>query len=757
MAFKFVITLLISLSLYIGSANAALSVRWTDKDDANAEFDHVVQVLNAKTGAGYTAADFKLWEASRLSTSLFETYVQMAGGLPLKNRNLRIWKNPETGRTLQVEALLEDKTVATLWVASRQKAGMGPTQLTSRLSSRQTMDLIRARVKAHPDDRLMQKVEWKDYWSDGNILRFVTVKSKHGTHKIQIDVESRKITGATYEEFPQADIPVKVYPIYEQADNSENIQSRVSSVLKNLSDTIVKTDSDPFAVLRTKRYPEGMYDPILGLIPAFQEQGYWSPVDLKNKAAAIISTLPRVPNDFEHGLYLAGKFVTVNIHPDAKIKFTGINFDMKPSAQYKPLWLETATGFEYVPGASVLGRPALSAEELYNRVPQRLANHDPATYINDGYDEVQVYWAVDTLMTSLHEMGFADPGLSTRPFNAFLYDPDIAYRDNAYYTDDTINFTTYSPAAQNFARDNSTIWHELGHGVMDRLMGDYITLADTGGLSEGMADFVAQLVVQKVSGGVAFEGSDAFRIMNQTGFNLTNEVHDDGEAYGGAMNDLLVKAIAKYGREGLVKVSDLTMEAMRLTRNHPQLTAQEWFNHMMYADENDSQYRKAGELRDILVSGLEGRNYRFDEKSPASLTLLNNGSEVTDRTPGSRGAPILYTTTADSLITHHMTVKLQSTDTYKFVYPVKVRVQFEGGPLQGAINWVGQESKYVDYVLNSESEAKEFDLVAKGNCESINREDGSCVDFAYVQIWNAGETKKPVAKKRFYLRIKTQP
>lgn len=172
-------------------------------------------------------------------------------------------------------------------------------------------------------------------------------------------------------------------------------------------------------------------------------------------------------------------------------------------------------------------------------------------------------------MESLHAVGFLDPELSTRPFNAFLYDPDIGSRDNAYYTDDTINFTTYSPSAQNYARDNSTIWHELGHGIMDRLMGDSIHLADTGGLSEGMADFVAELAIQTVTKGQPFEGSENFRIVNTTGFSFTNEVHDDGEAYGGSMRDLLMASRAQHGLEGFQKVGDLTMETMRLCRNNP--------------------------------------------------------------------------------------------------------------------------------------------------------------------------------------------
>src|SRR5205807_5683259 len=143
------------------------------------------------------------------------------------------------------------------------------------------------------------------------------------------------------------------------------------------------------------------------------------------------------------------------------------------------------------------------------------------------------------LFASLQPRGFKDPELSTRPFHAYLYDPDVAMRDNAYYTADTINFTTYSPKELNYARDNTTIWHELGHGIMDRLMGDFIQLADTGGLSEGMADFVAAMVISDVTDNVPFPGYRDFRIVNKTAFFVANEVHDDGEAYGGAMKDFL--------------------------------------------------------------------------------------------------------------------------------------------------------------------------------------------------------------------------
>src|SRR5690606_38172490 len=138
--------------------------------------------------------------------------------------------------------------------------------------------------------------------------------------------------------------------------------------------------------------------------------------------------------------------------------------------------------------------------------------------------------------------------------------------------------------------------------VMDRMMGDHLDLADTGGLSEGMADFIAALVTEAVTGGKDFPGYSDFRSGNRTGCFLTNEVHDDGKAYGGAMDDLMMLAISRYGHaRGLHAVTDLTLEAMRLSRNHPELTAQEWFGRMLFADELGREgVREPGALGDLI-------------------------------------------------------------------------------------------------------------------------------------------------------------
>ncbi len=757
---KIILISVVLISVFAFAEVKPHQVRLTKQQQTESRFSEILKKINEVTKSKYSESDFKLFEKRDLATSHYQFYVQVLKDTPLRRRSVRIWSDLKSGNLIQMEATLEpQESVQELWLAFTAQ-GFSPRNLQAALDSQNTMKIVRDVVSAHRDDRSIQNVKWSDEWSDGSLRRFVKVKGRVGTHKIIIDLTSQEVIDSSYEQFPQIDVPALVYPIYEEADGSGLVQPlRVPVLLKNINVTVPNITEDPYTTLRGQRYLENMMDPILGMDPNFQKKGYWSPVGIKNQAHALLKTLPTRNNDFQNGFVLDGKYVTISLHSSVLTKFPGIKFKLYPSAQYQPVWKEVTVDDkilgELVPQNTLLGKLAVNPEEILNRVAVRHPEHDPETYINDGFDEVQVYWAVDTLMTTFQGMGFTDPDLSTRPFNAILFDPDISMKNNAYYTDDTINFTTYSATAQNFARDNTTIWHELGHGIMDRLMGDYLELADTGGLSEGMADYLAQLIIQHVTEGKSYEGLDKMRIINQTGFNLTNEVHDDGEAYGGTMNDFLVKALAKFGhKEGLQKIVDLTLEAMRLSRNHSGLTAQDWFSHMLFADELGNSVRQAGELKDLLIEALKGRNYAFDDSSTAKFQLINNKEEVTSETDGSRGKPIELKVKKTDWVTYNMHAKLVSTDTYKFKYPVTVKVQFEGGPIQGAIHWEGQENKTVEYKLNSESDTLDFNLKAYGTCDEINRDDGSCVDFAYVQIWNNGENK-PVAKKRFYLRIKS--
>ena len=753
----------LSASLLV-HAEAPYNKRLTFKETKDSNLKDFIEVINKETGMSFSTADFLLIEDRDLATSHFSMYAQAVKNVPVKGKTIRIWKDLKNNDLIQAEINLdkEAKNKSELLSTKFALGQFSEGALKSRKLSLHIMDLVKKVVKGSEDKRIMG-IEHLDHWVKGDLVRTVTVKARRGEHTIDISLMRNSVLSSSYKEYPQADLKLaaQIYPIYEESEETKEILPRITSELKYLDKKIHITDNDPYEVMRDRHYTEDKYDILLAETEEGRNLGYWSTPMLKREAKKVANDLPKKKNSFKAngGLVLSGKYVTINLHPQAKIKFPDINFTPKHSTQFMPSWQEGADGWEVIPQAGYLGKLVKSQEELLSRPARRLKDHDPTSYINDGFDEVQVYWAVTTLVDSLQKSGYNDPELSTRPFNAFLYDPDIGMRDNAYYTDDTINFTTYSPNAINYARDNSTIWHELGHGVMDRMMGDHIRLADTGGLSEGMADFVAALVVQDVMKDQQYPGSQAYRIINHTGFFLTNEVHDDGEAYGGTMKDILNASLAKFGPEaGLAKMVDLTMEAMRLTRNNPGLTAQDWFSHMLFADEIKSARRNPGDLKDLILKSLAGRNFSMAGNAPADLmiTNLNSTSVLTSSSPGSRENPIKLSMKAGETISYDLKVQLKSTETYSFKYPVTVKVEFKKGALQGAIKWDGEDQNPISYTLNSEKDDLVIPLTAHGECDYINQEDGTCKDYAYIQVFNQGDLTKPSAKKRFYLKIKPQ-
>lgn len=755
---SFVLGLLVSTQAFA----AAKYVRWTGQEDPNAQLDHVLEVLSVKTSVAIKSGDFTLYEDRDLATSHFQNFAQKAAGVPLKGRMLRLWTDLKTGKLIQAEAHVEDESVVDSIRLQLFRLARSADDLNQAIPADQTMKIIRAAI-AKTDDRLIQDVKYEDQWDQNRLVRSVKVKSRRGVHKLAISLLTQKVVAQSYSEFPQSDLAqdefslkASVFPIYEEVEGTGKILKPVESELKYIHTVVSKPVADPYASMRSRKYLEAQYDPVLGETEEGRKEGYWAMSYLKREAAKIRAGMQSQENTYANGVILDGRYATISLHPAVTDKFKGLDFQPQSSVQFHPDWRQTfvegGVAWEMVPTAAFLGKPITSAEEAAARPSRRLKDHDPVSYINDGFDELQVYYAINTMFDSLHPMGFTDPDLSTRPFNAYLYDPDIGMRDNAYYTDDTINFTTYSPTQQNMARDNPTIWHELGHGVMDRLMGDLITLADTGGLSEGMADFVAELVVQNVTKGIPYEGYSESRIINKTGFFLTNEVHDDGEAYGGAMKDLLDAARAKFGHEqGLAMVTDLTLEAMRLTRNHPALTAQDWFGHMLFADELGREgLRQPGELKAVILSALAGRNFNMDGAPAASLVLKNGENEIRSTGPGSRNSPIPVLTPGSD---YTLNISLKESDAYHFQYPVTVKVGLQGGPLQGAIHWEGEEYQPVVRTLTGPGDQAVVFLTARGTCDFVNQEGGGCKDYACVKIFNAGQEDKPAAKKRFYLSI----
>ena len=760
--FKSLLVLSVLMGATLVHADESM-IRWTGVEDSNSELTHIVSVLNQKTGKSFTENDFFLQENRDLAFNNYKLYQQIVSGVPVEGKAIRIWSELNSRNAIQVEAALD------LSFSSEPGKERLATFFQFNLSEARTMKLVHAVIKKSKRDTSFRGIDWKDRIVNRKLVRIVTIKGKRGKHQVMISHASGKVISHSYEEFPQADLHhpktmelnALVYPIYEEVEGAGTMLSRVPAKLTHVFKTVPEIKGDIYALMKTQKYFDSQYSPILGNTIDGRAQGYWSMSYLKQQAERIRTGLIQIPNNYASGLVLQGEYATINIHPDAFKVFKGINFEAKPSSAFFPNWIATEVNgqevYEMIPGNAFYGKPLLSADELLTRPARRLPDNDPVSYMNAGFDEIQVYYAINTLMEELRDRGLTDPDLSTRPFNAFLFNPDVEYRDNAYYTDDTINFTTYSNTQPNMARDNSTIWHELGHGIMDRLMGDNLKLADTGGLSEGMADFVAQIIVQAVTNNAPFPGSDQFRIINQTGFFLTNEVHDDGEAYGGAMNDFMMAAMKKDGQAGLKKVADVILEAMRLCRDHPALTAAEWFNHILFADSlGRPGVRAPGELSPMMLAAINGRNFHLDGSPVADMKLVNlgTGKEVVAGEEGSRGHAIPVVIAKDATAHFDVSVSLKSSNEYAFQYPLTVKVEFAKGALQGAIHWVGKENGPKLYTVNSETETLRIPLDVKGTCDFINRQDGSCVDYAYVQILNQGDLEHPRAKKRFYLQVK---
>jgi hypothetical protein len=300
---------------------------------------------------------------------------------------------------------------------------------------------------------------------------------------------------------------------------------------------------------------------------------------------------------------------------------------------------------------------------------------------------------------------------------------------------------------------------------MDRLMDDgtgmWLHLADTGGLSEGMADFVADLILYGVKGRDDFPGRSKQRINNGTGFLLTNESHDDGEAYGGVMHDILDRAVETFGIEGVHKMTDLTMETMRFTRFHPKLTAADFFEHMQFADSlGRTGLREPGEFSNIISEALARRNFESDDKLAAAFSLKYNDKEVSRGELGARNKEVNVTLPKDGTAKFKLSMQLSDGKGFKWTYPVTIKAyKAVRGALQGAIHWTGEETAPAGIAVLESNKPVEVEVEATGTCDLINRPDGTCSDYVYFLVFDGkiGNTDVPMAKKRFYVKVKPQP
>lgn len=768
--------------------------------------------ITTDSGHPLQAQNFRLTDERTLQTSLYRRYVQTAQvnansqAYDVDGTSLRIWSDLHTGRLILAEAFLRPETpveaAATPATAGADKGTQAPESpsisggTAEILARRDLATFFRfGQVRSVTSQVVLQSTH-----QGLEARQRVRVKTKSGSWILDYDTASGTMLSKKFRDVSHADrdlhsrhagpsqgtyaLPAQVYPLWELPASAPDLDAPATPTTTELVNLLESVPSVSLgSALSAGSFNFKMSKKLdSGLSPSQILKGYWN-----NELITFLfpdpwnSLAPQLGNKPGRSpiLRLYGRNVVVMLHPDvAQLLSTNPQAAQTFAAAPKFIPKYESSGSEDNDDTDVTlryaplkwGVPIRDSSELLRRSPFSSDGvphpERTAELVQAGFDEAQVYYATDAFLSTFQDLGFADPELSTTPFVAILFDPDIESRDNAYYTDNTINFATYSAGEMNMARDNTTIWHELGHALQDRLMGPHLDSEEGYGLWEGMADFLAQLVIAQRFGLEPFAQRETLRILNRTHFYMTNESHDEGEAYGGAMNTMLENVMQHFGaREGLLRMADLTLETMRLTRDHPRLTAAVWFEQMKYVDSlvrpELGFQRQAGELLPFVELALSRRNYAAG-KSPAAFEVRygsGSGTLLTDRSPGSRGEPIVLNASGPELQRFPVRVTLKDGDDYHFQFPVTVRITTTGSPLQGAVRWEDESGGPRDFVLSSTSDVAEFELGADSkNCDFVNRSNGGCKDYVHILLLDSEpvigqEKRQPIGKKRFYVAV----
>ncbi|MEI8026925.1 MAG: hypothetical protein WCI18_11315 [Pseudomonadota bacterium] len=763
--------------------------RFEQGEIQGSELSDLVSAISNRTGVHFEESNFKKTDDLLLMTSHYQRYAQVIANSEVEGASIRVWLSLKTKEPILVEAFL--LPAVTPSVKSSSSLLRAPFYKfldfkTPNTDFTEVLKIVNEEVKNSFKLTNIISIKTSNIYSTSDsvqgFVRRIEVKEKYRTLIYDFANRSATLLNKTTHDLPSKDpqnqtysLPANVYPLWEIVSSPnppDQVATPASVMLPNLLTKVPEINYATYIGSKKISFLESLhkYGP---LTLKDYLKGYWNqdllnflfPDSWENHGRLLSNEMNQAKR-----VRLFGKNAIVLIHKNAPQIFSENppKLDLSPqfNSSYNPIKTQDdKEDYQITFSPLYWGIPIVKEDDLLRRLPaaegQKPRPENTAELLRSGFDEAQVYYATDSFLSTFQNLGFKDPELSTKPFVAILFDPDIEGKDNAFYSDNTINFMTYSANGMNYARDNSTIWHELGHGLQDRLMGPHVDSSEGYGLWEGMADFLAQIIIADKIGSKDFEFRNTLRILNDTYFYLTNESHDEGEAYGGAMYVMLDAMMDKFGdREGILRMTDLTLETMRLTRDHPRLTAEVWFEQMKYVDtlnrEIPTLNRQAGQLLEIINQSLAKRNYS-PSQTPAKFEIKYKDSILTDRGEGSRASPILVDANGPKIQTYELNLSLIDGDSTKFKFPVTIRVAFRGGALQGAMKWVGEDVGPIDVMLDSpESKVTLPIQVDTSTCDFINRNDGGCQDYAYLQVFNAGDLDagQPIGKKRFYLRSK---
>lgn len=218
-----------------------------------------------------------------------------------------------------------------------------------------------------------------------------------------------------------------------------------------------------------------------------------------------------------------------------------------PTAAYKSVTLHNLDSSGYLHGtfATVINKKK-------GKVPAAKSINGAFNFTRsqDGFEQVNAYYAVDGVQTYFQGLGFTDVNNEAQDLSI-----NTTTADNSWYTpsQDTITFGT---GGVDDAEDQEVVWHEYGHAVQDDQVPGFGSSAEGGAIGEGFGDYLAMTMTQANSADTAVTPWACVMDWDSTSYtsttphcirrldtgktvaDKTGEVHDDGEIWSNALFDI---------------------------------------------------------------------------------------------------------------------------------------------------------------------------------------------------------------------------
>jgi hypothetical protein len=216
------------------------------------------------------------------------------------------------------------------------------------------------------------------------------------------------------------------------------------------------------------------------LVPAHEPIGTW-------EAFYDAQTGHRLTPIVDKNYYIDGSGRVFIPNPVVALNDTSLR-DMNDSNSAVPEAAYTTVTLPELDGSGLLNGPFVNTGPTPNRVSRGNNNFTDIHRGDNGFEEVETYWAIDTAQRYIQGLGFTEAANYSIGVNA------TGQNDcNAFYSgfgNGQGSITLHTPASSPDAgEDADVIWHEYGHAIMDNEVPNISQNFD--GMGEGFGDYMS--------------------------------------------------------------------------------------------------------------------------------------------------------------------------------------------------------------------------------------------------------------------------